>query len=430
MGKSYPRHYTKAVNEALNTNKKTIIVALTGRLSSTVAAYLMKKQGYRVVGVSVQWFMGAEEQSIYSEWNLPQLNTIKQICDHLDIEFFGVQGHDHFVSHIEERALSARLAGKLFDLKAAFHTQLFRLLIEKMPLLKAHKICTGHFAKITINQSSGRLNILTAADNENDQSYLLAGLSQHELSYLELPLAEINLKQVEKIASLFPFDLKSAVKKKLKAQEVEQVFDHYFRSRVPSTLIKPGQFFSLTGDDLSGEHDGIHLIELGSNHLHDKEFHNFNQNLSAVVIESHTGKIYLDDEDELEFQILAVTGSKMAEDVDCSKPFELFVRLAHQPQKIKALFHPLAHNFGRIELEQRQKGFLPKGSYIAMYSKASTGGKLLGVAEVLMAGFWDQERFVFKKMPEEKSEDEIFDEQELKARAEKKAAALSKGARF
>jgi tRNA-uridine 2-sulfurtransferase len=418
------------VNELSNTKKKTIIVALTGRLSSTVAAYLMKKQGYRVVGVSVQWFVGAEEQSIYQDWNLAQLNSIKEICDHLDIEFFGIQGHDHFVSHIEERALSARLEGRKFDLQAAFHTQLFKLLVEKMPLLKADKICTGHFAKITINQSSGRLNIITAADSEQDQSHLLAGLNQHELSLLELPLAEIILKQVEKIAALFPFNLKAQPKKIPKVSDSELIYDNYYRSRVAYSLIKKGQFYSMLSEEGSGEHSGIHLIELGSDHLHDSENNNFDNELMAVAVDPQSGTIYIDDKDELEFQVLAVTGLKITDDVDCSRPFELYIRLPNQAQKLKVLFHPLSNGFGRIELEERQKGFVPKGSYIALYSKAGTGGKLLGVAEVLRAGFWDQEKFVIKKLPEEKPEEEIFDEQELKARAERKAAIRSKGARF
>jgi tRNA-uridine 2-sulfurtransferase len=430
MGKSFPKDYNRRVKEINGSQKKTIIVALTGKLSSTVAAYLMKKQGYRVIGVSVQWFVGSEEQTLYSEWNLSQLTHVKAICDYLDIEFYGIQGHDHFVSHIEERSLSARLSGKLFDLNSAFHTQLLRLLIEKMHLLKAHKICTGHFAKITINQSSGRLNIITAADNENDQSYFLAGLTQHELSFLELPLAEINLKQVEKIASLFPFNLKPEPRKKLRFYELEKLYDNYFRTRVASSLIKSGQFYSVSTQEALGEHDGIHLIEIGSSHLHDKENHNLNSEAMAIAINPQSGQVYIDEIDELEYQIIAVSGLKLSEDVDSSKPFELFIRLPNQATKVKSLLHPMSNDNARIEITQKQRGFLPKGSYIALYSKASAGGKLLGIAEVVRAGFWDQDHFVMKNLPAEKEEEETFDEKELKDRAEKKAAVQSKGARF
>lgn len=410
-------------------SKQIVLVALTGSLASTVAAYLMKKQGHRVIGVSVQWFDTQESKDIYSSWHLNDLGPIKAICDHLDIEFYGVHGSEVFYAEVEEYIIAQRLAGEALDVPLKFHTAFFRLLIAKANKLKADKVCTGHLAKITINQSTGQYNVVTAQEIEHDQSYLLSRLGNQELSMIELPLAEMKLSQIKKIAEIFPFEFKN-LKTVTKSRKVsDQYFDQYFRSRVPSNLIKAGQFISFEDGDNLGEHDGHHMVELGGSHLHDKENTSFNSHLTAIEVNAFNGSVCVERDDLLEFDHINLHRMTFAEGVDFSRPFEVFVLTPLSSNKIAAFFLPKNHHFGVLHFQKTTQGFLPKGKTVYIYNKEGSGGKLLGSGEVLEAGVQHDDGLKIRFFPEVE-DDDMVDEEEIKERERLKEFKRSKGARF
>lgn len=391
----------------------------------------MKKQGHRVIGISVQWFETEEEKQVYPRWSIEDLVPIREICDFLDIEFYGVQGRESFIESIEELALSARLSGRVYREDVAFHRTLIHLLIEKAKLLRADLICTGHFAKVTKNQSTGRLNVLTASDIEQDQSYLLGALTQAELAKLELPLSEMSLAQVKKIAEVFPNPFKDLTKKRISPLLQQKNFDQYVRSRVPASLIKSGQIVQLNDEVVLGEHEGHHHLLLGADHLMTKDFEPLDPELVAIEINPYDGKVWVEEGDKIFYQTIHLAHMKLVEDADISRPSEVYALLPQSHVKYPALFCPHSNHVALIELKERLKGFLPAGSSVFLYSKAGRGGKLLGYGQVERAGFWDEEQFVIKERDRElEAEQEEMDEELREAKKAEKEAFKARGARF
>jgi tRNA U34 2-thiouridine synthase MnmA/TrmU len=417
------------MNETIKKPKSAILVAMSGKRASTVAAYLMKKQGHRVIGVTVQWFDQEDQRKIFKPWSIEDLTPIKAICDELDIEFYGIHGGEVFQAYVEEGLIAARLAGEVFDFQLALHTALFRLLKEKAEVLKADRICTGHLAKITINQSTGRYNVVTAPELEFDQSYLLSRLGNTELSMLELPLSEMKVAQVNKLAEHFASEFRDEEKKLKRPSNHEVILDRYIRARAPASLIKTGQFYLPAEEAALGEHEGHHLIELGSNQLHDREDHLLDSHLLATSINSRTGQILLEDDHFLEFEYIYLHQLFFAEGTDFSRPFEVHALTPRGQGKLPGLFMPKNHSYGVLKLQAPQKGFLARGHSVFLYNKSGPNGKLLARASVLEAGLLHEGQLHYHKV-ELEIDESLLDEDTLRELERVRELHKTRGARF
>ena len=212
---------------------------MTGRRDSTVAAYLLKKQGYSCIGITFLFSdekrlqqqidhihkkvnkneeddSTAEETSankhipkekLYSRCHVKNIDKVSDVCKKLDILFYGVKASDQFSAEVTDQLVGNKLAGKTLQSCVHCNNVKFSLLIEKAEELGCDYIATGHYAKVVENQKTGYFYIHTANDLEHDQSYLLSKVSQKSLKKLILPLSETRLEEVEKVMKMIDFEL-------------------------------------------------------------------------------------------------------------------------------------------------------------------------------------------------------------------------------
>lgn len=389
-----------------NLAKKTVLVGMTGRLSSSVTAYLLKKQGYRVVGVCVLWFDDPVQIQTYPQWHIADINEVKKVCDQLDIEFYGVQGKEVFQAYIEEPYLSARLMGRTFALNSSFHQALFRVLQDKAIKVKADFISTGHFAKITKNQSTQKYNLMTANDLKHDQSHLLARLDQSMLARLDLPLAEVSATQVKKLGEALGLVEVVEAKKNLRYENREiAAFDEYFRTRVAKTFLKEGQIVNWIDQDVLGEHPGIHLYNLGQTKVFGKDNLQLDAHLQIINIDTHSHALYVVKDTEFQIDHLLLDQVRLDPELNLARPIELFVKINGDDKKYPGLMM-VKNNFkAMIELKEKLAFFLAPGEQVCLYQKAGGASKILGFGLIQKAGCFHPHGNFLPTIPAKPSKD-------------------------
>ncbi len=249
--------------------KKRVVIGLSGGVDSSVAALLLKKQGYEVIGLFMRNWDSLVNNDIKGHLK-PQTLICSQEQDYQDAEkvakkldiplhradFIKEYWDEVFVKFIEEYKKSNTPNPDLFCNKYIKFNYFLKYALKEF---QADFIATGHYAKVS--RESGQAQLLKCADSWKDQTYFLAGLKSSQLEKVLFPLAEIEDKsQVREIAKkhdLITFDKKDSTgicfigKRKIK-----DFLQNYIE-------IKTGDIICKETGKILGKHDGTMFYSIG-----------------------------------------------------------------------------------------------------------------------------------------------------------------------
>lgn len=178
-------------------NKKTIIIGMSGGVDSSVAAWLLKEQGYHVIGL----FMKNWEDDDDSEYCSSRQDWIDavSVADVIGIDIEAVNFAKEYKERVFTEFLREYQAGRTPNPDVLCNAEIkFNAFLDHAIKLGADMIATGHYARVTEHEGSFQLR--KASDLSKDQSYFLHRLNQAQLSKTLFPLGEINKTQVRSIA--------------------------------------------------------------------------------------------------------------------------------------------------------------------------------------------------------------------------------------
>lgn len=238
------------------------IIAMSGGVDSSVAACLMKEQGYDIIGVTLKLHSAdniIEEQSCCSQQDILDA---KAVCDKLSIEHRVVEFESNFKKYVIDRFVSSYMQGGTPN--PCIDCNRFIKFSELLRIAKEEGfdyIVTGHYARVAYDENSDRYLLKKGIDESKDQSYVLYSLDQDTLSHLKLPLGELSKAQVREIAQRYGFV--NADKKD--SQDICFVKDSKyadFITQYTGKQFKEGDFVDLQGNVL-GTHKGIIRYTIG-----------------------------------------------------------------------------------------------------------------------------------------------------------------------
>lgn len=247
---------------------KRVVLGLSGGVDSAVAAYLLKKQGYEVIGVFMRnWDSQLNNDILGNPTNndsiCPQeqdYNDAKAVAKHLDIPIkrvdFVKEYWDNVFTYFLQEYQSGRTPNP--DILCNKHIK-FKAFLDYANELEADYIATGHYARVEHNEGEDSI-MLKGVDNNKDQTYFLCQLNQYQLQKSLFPLGEIDKSEVRKIAR--ELDLPVANKKDSTGICFigERDFKEFLQNYIPA---KAGNMVDIETNEIIAKHQGIMYYTIG-----------------------------------------------------------------------------------------------------------------------------------------------------------------------
>ncbi len=231
---------------------KTVAVALSGGLDSTVAAAILKRQDYQVFGI--HFLTGYEPPR-------QDLTRPQRVASHIGIPLDVVDCSRLFAREVVGRFVDTYRSGQTPNPCIVCNQRIkFGYLLKQARALGASALATGHYARVE-RTSNGRFCLLKGADLTKDQSYFLALLTQDQLSRAMFPLGTYTKKQAREMLSTF--GLESLVAKESQELCFVRTGSYAdFLSAKAGFSSRPGPIVNSAGDIL-GNHKGLHAYTTG-----------------------------------------------------------------------------------------------------------------------------------------------------------------------
>ena len=236
--------------------KKTVVVGMSGGVDSSVAALLLKEQGYDVVGLfMVNWEENDKNGACTAEEDYADVRRVSAL---LDIPYYTVNFSKEYMDRVFSYFLAEYSAGRTPNPDVLCNREIkFASFKEYAFSLGADCIATGHYCGV--RHEGARHLLCKAADTEKDQTYFLNQLTQDQLSDVLFPLQNLKKAEVREIA--FRAGLPTARKKDSTGICFigERNFRQFLRAYLPAT---PGKIVDTNGK-VVGEHIGLMYYTLG-----------------------------------------------------------------------------------------------------------------------------------------------------------------------
>jgi len=243
---------------------KTVCIGMSGGVDSSVAAYLLKKQGYNVIGVTMQIWQDEDHAEISENGGCCGLSAVddaRRVANKLDIPYYVMNFKQEFKKYVIDYFIDEYKNGRTPNPCIACNRYVkWEALLHRCMGIGGDLIATGHYARV-IQLPNGRYTLKVAKGVIKDQTYALYNLTQEQLSKTLMPVGDYTKDEIRAIAE----EIGLSVANKPDSQDICFVPDGDYAGyleREAGIKSVPGNFIDTNGNVL-GRHKGIIHYTIG-----------------------------------------------------------------------------------------------------------------------------------------------------------------------
>ncbi len=360
-------------------NRKRVVVAMSGGVDSSVVAGILAKQGYDLIGITIKTYkyedVGGNVGNESSCCSLDGINDARSVALKLGFPHYVLDFSEKFGAEIIDNFVDEYLAGRTPNPCVICNRKIkWEELIRKSDALGADYIATGHYAKVSCSEVTGRYYVSRGRDESKDQSYALWGLTQASLSRTLFPLAELTKPESRALGEQFGLDNM----RKGESYEIcfipDNNYERFLKDRVPqlSTQLAGGQI--VLDGVVVGEHRGFPFYTIGQRKgigIARPE------PLYVTSIDKSTNRIQVGTEDKLFKRGLIAGNVNMQKYADCVLPLRVQAKIRYKDPGSQATIRQLSD--GRVEVlfDEKRRAITPGQSVVFYEGDDVVGGGVI-----------------------------------------------------
>ena len=363
----------------MNKNQPNVAVGLSGGVDSSVAAALLKKQGYHVMGITMAVYDGlmspieqGSKHACYGPDEQEDLDMAESICKKLNIPFYVIDLKKEFRNHVIEYFRKEYLIGRTPNPCVVCNRELkFGFLLDKAKEagIDFNFFATGHYARIV--KSQDRYLLKRPTDLFKDQTYFLYSLSQDQLSRILFPVGEYKKKQIREIA--YSLGLESADN----PESQDFISGNDYTPLFHIGEIKEGDIIDENGNTL-GTHKGIIHYTLGQRRglgiASDRP-------LYVTKIDADNNRIVVSHKENLFSNSLIASDLNLISMQTLDKSYDVQAKIRLNHKAAQATVSPYENNKAKVIFNESQLAITPGQSVVFYEDDVVMGG---GVIEKML----------------------------------------------
>ena len=351
---------------------KKVVVAMSGGVDSSVAAALLKEQGYDVFGMMMRLWSEPGKEDTNRCCTPDSMGQAKRVAAKLDIPFYVVDAKDVFRETVVEYFLEGYARGETPNPCLICNRKIrWTFLLDRALALGAEYMATGHYVRIK-KDDRGKSELLRAVDKNKDQSYVLHVLNQEKLKYALFPVGDYPKPEIRAIAE--KYGLPTASRKD--SQDLCFLAGEDYRNflqRNAAEMLKTGEIVTNDGRSL-GTHTGLANYTIGQ-----RKGLGVASPVPLYVLKKNAGNntLIVGTQDELGSQELTAHDVNWVSGDVPSDPFRADVKIRYTAKEAEALVMPMGADQVQVRFDAPQRDITAGQAAVFYQGDVMIGGGII-----------------------------------------------------